>query len=76
MSKTTTAPTTRKVSHNFSRAAEIAIAAILSMQAEVIDPLLEDPETPSEDRRVLVRLYEKMADSADALHDLYPLQVI
>jgi hypothetical protein len=73
MSKSTTA---RNVSHQFSRAAETAIAAILTMQAEVIDPLLEDPETPSEDRRVLVRLYEKMADSADALHDLYPLQVV
>jgi hypothetical protein len=76
MSKTTTAPTSRKVSHNFSRSAETAIAAILTLQAEVIDPLLEDAETPSEDRRILVRLYEKLADSADALHDLYPLQVV
>jgi hypothetical protein len=76
MSKTTTAPTTRKVSHNFSRSAETAIAAILTMQAEIIDPLIEDPDTSREDRRVLVRLYEKMADSADALHDLYPLQVV
>jgi hypothetical protein len=76
MSKSTTAPTTRKVSHQFSRAAETTIASILTMQAEVIDPLLEDPDTSSEDRRVLVRLYEKMSDSADALHDLYPLQVI
>jgi hypothetical protein len=76
MKKQTTATTTRKVSHQFSRAAETTIAAILTLQTEVIDPLLEDPETPSEDRRVLVRLYEKMADSADALHDLYPLQVV
>jgi hypothetical protein len=76
MSKTTTAPTTRKVSHNFSRAAETAIAAVLTLQTEVIDPLLEDPDTSSDDRRLLVRLYEKLADSADALHDLYPLQVV
>jgi hypothetical protein len=75
MTKNATVPT-RKVSHNFSRSAETAIAAILTMQTEVIDPLLEDPETPSEDRRILVRLYEKLADSQDALHDAYPLQVI
>jgi hypothetical protein len=76
MSKHTTAPTSRKVSHQFSRAAETTIAAILTLQAEVIDPLLEDPDTSSEDRSVLVRLFEKLADSADALHDLYPLQVV
>jgi hypothetical protein len=84
MSKNTTAPTAkpvascsaRKVSHNFSHAAETVIAAILSMQAEVIDPLISDPETPSEDRGILVRLYDKMSDSLDALHDEYPLQVV
>jgi hypothetical protein len=76
MSKHTTAPTSRKVSHNFSRSAETAIAAILTMQSDVINPLISDPDTSSEDRRVLVRLFEKLADSADALHDLYPLQVV
>jgi hypothetical protein len=75
--KNTTVPTTaRKVSHNFSRSAETAIAAILTMQSDVINPLISDPDTSSEDRRVLVRLFEKLADSADALHDLYPLQVV